>query len=82
MHHGVSVPDPYRWLEDSKSEQTRAWIAAQNRLTQQHLGSLPHKQRLKDRLKGLWNYERFSARRASVSTTITATTAACSNTRC
>ena len=61
VHHGVSVPDPYRWLEDSKSEQTKAWIATQNELTQGHLKSLGHKEQLKTRLKALWNYERFGA---------------------
>jgi len=58
-YHGVQVADPYRWLEDADSEETRAWIAAQNRLTFGYLASVPARDRLQERLTHLWNYERF-----------------------
>ncbi|MER3553812.1 MAG: S9 family peptidase [Meiothermus sp.] len=59
--HGVQVPDPYRWLEDPNSPQTRAWIEAQNRLTFGYLEGLLERERLKKRLTELWNYPKVSA---------------------
>lgn len=58
--HGVSVPDPYRWLEDSDSPETRAWIEAQNRLSAAYLESVPGRDRIGARLTELWDYERYS----------------------
>lgn len=57
--HGVKVADPYRWLEDLDSADTRAWVDAQNRLTFGYLEQIPQRARIKDRLTKLWNYERF-----------------------
>jgi prolyl oligopeptidase len=39
-YQGTQIEDPYRWLEDAKSPQTRAWIGAQNKYTQQYLSQL------------------------------------------
>ncbi|MFS8868249.1 prolyl oligopeptidase family serine peptidase [Synechococcus sp. H65.1] len=60
VYHGQPVPDPYRWLEDLDSEQTRAWIEAQNRLTFDYLQRIPARQRLLQRLRQLWDYEKYS----------------------
>ncbi len=60
LYHGQPVPDPYRWLEDLDSEQTRAWVEAQNRLTFDYLQRIPARQRLLERLTQLWNYEKYS----------------------
>jgi prolyl oligopeptidase len=57
--HGVAVADPYRWLEDSSSAETRAWIDAQNNVTQSYLGAIPNRAALRARLRELWDYERF-----------------------
>jgi prolyl oligopeptidase len=59
--HGVSVPDPYRWLEDSNSAETQAWIAAQNQLTRGFLDGLPERETIRKRLRELWDFERFEA---------------------
>jgi len=56
--HGVEVPDPYRWLEEY-SDETRAWIEAQNKLTFGYLESLPSREKIKARMTELWNYERY-----------------------
>jgi prolyl oligopeptidase len=57
--HGVQVPDPYRWLEEIGSDQVRAWIAAQNRVTHQFLDGVPARQGIRARLTELWDHERF-----------------------
>ncbi len=48
--HGVEVTDPYRWLEDQNSPETRAWIDAQNKFTQSLIGHLPGREAIEKRL--------------------------------
>ncbi|MBL8763833.1 MAG: S9 family peptidase [Phycisphaerae bacterium] len=60
-YHGTAVADPYRWLEDSDSAQTRRWIDAQNAITFPYLEAIPQRTQIQARLKELWNYERYSA---------------------
>jgi protease II len=55
--HGVSIPDPYRWLEDQASPETRAWIDAQNAHSHALLGKLPGREALKARLEQLLNVD-------------------------
>jgi prolyl oligopeptidase len=57
--HGVRVADPYRWLEALDSEQTRAWVEAENALTARYFESLPQRVRIRARLAELWDYERY-----------------------
>ncbi|MGB8762138.1 MAG: S9 family peptidase, partial [Candidatus Sulfotelmatobacter sp.] len=59
-YHGTKVADPYRWLEDTDSAETHAWVEAENKLTFGYLDQLPYRQAIRDRLTKLWNYERFS----------------------
>ncbi|WP_188055829.1 prolyl oligopeptidase family serine peptidase [Sphingosinithalassobacter sp. CS137] len=58
---GVQVADPYRWLEgDVRSEREVAdWVAAQNRVTDAYLATLPGRDIFQDRLRTLFDYERF-----------------------
>ncbi|MEK6372286.1 MAG: prolyl oligopeptidase family serine peptidase [Acidobacteriota bacterium] len=57
--HGVAISDPYRWLEDQESAETRAWIGAQNVYTDALLGSLPQKQRFVQRIEQLLNTDQI-----------------------
>ncbi len=59
-YHGVKIADPYRWLENPDSAETRAWVEAQNKLTFGYLDQIPARAQLKARLTNLWNYERYS----------------------
>ena len=58
-YHGARVADPYRWLEDDNSEETKAWVKAQNAVTDKYLESLPQRVQIKKIYKELYNYEKF-----------------------
>jgi prolyl oligopeptidase len=59
-YHGTKVADPYRWLEDANSEETKAWVDAENKVTQSWLAQIPQREAIRQRLTQLWNYERYS----------------------
>jgi prolyl oligopeptidase len=59
--HGTKVPDPYRWLEDDNAADTKAWVAAQNEVTEAFLSKLPDRDAIRGRLSALWNFERTGA---------------------
>jgi len=58
-YHGVKVADPYRWLEELDSEETKAWVEAENKLSFDYLAAIPARNTLKDRITKLWNYEKY-----------------------
>jgi prolyl oligopeptidase len=58
-YQGVKVADPYRWLEDLDSEETRAWVEAENKISFDFLGAIAARASIKDRLTRLWNYEKY-----------------------
>jgi prolyl oligopeptidase len=60
-YFGTRVPDPYRWLEDETSANTKNWVEAQNALTFSYLDRIPYREKLKARLTQLYNYPRISA---------------------
>ncbi|MGA7932307.1 MAG: prolyl oligopeptidase family serine peptidase [Kovacikia sp.] len=59
-YHGVKISDPYRWLENPDSAETKAWIEAQNQLTFGYLNAIPERESIRKRLTQLWNYEKYS----------------------
>jgi len=60
-YFGTNVADPYRWLEDDRSEETGAWVKAENKVTFDYLSQIPYRDQLKSRLAELWNYEKVGA---------------------
>ncbi len=60
-YFGTEVNDPYRWLEDDKSEETAAWVKAENKVTFDYLSKIPFRNKIKERMEKLWNYEKISA---------------------
>jgi prolyl oligopeptidase len=60
-YFGTKVSDPYRWLEDETSAETKAWVEEQNRLTFGYLDKIPFREKLKARLTQLYNYPRINA---------------------
>lgn len=59
VYHGVEVADPYRWLEDDHSEETKAWVEAENKVTNAYLAKIPFRQKIKDRLTQIWDYPKY-----------------------
>src|SRR5689334_14564558 len=58
-YHGTKIADPYRWLEDDNSTETKAWVEAQNKVTFGFLEQIPAREKIRARLKELLNHERF-----------------------
>lgn len=58
-YHGTTVADPYRWLEDDRSPETKAWVEAQNAVTGAYLAGIPERDKIRQRLTTLWDYERY-----------------------
>lgn len=60
-YFGNEVPDPYRWLENDTASNTKAWVEAQNKVTNNYLQQIPFRDAINARLEKLWNYEKYSA---------------------
>jgi len=60
-YHGTQVADPYRWLEDDNSTQTKEWVKAQNEVTFNYLSKINYREGFKKRIEALSNYAKFSS---------------------
>ena len=58
-YHGTEVADPYRWLENPDSTETKTWVEAQNKVTFNYLEQIPARDDIKKRLTKLWDYEKY-----------------------
>src|ERR1700733_6359493 len=58
-YHGTKIVDPYRWLEDAKSPETRAWIDAQNRYTSGYLAQVRIRPQIVEQLTTLERVEEY-----------------------
>jgi len=61
-YHGNEVADPYRWLEDDvrESDEVSSWVEAQNEVTFAYLANIPERELIANRMRELWDYERYS----------------------
>ena len=60
-YHGIEVRDPYRWLEDPDSPETKEWVQAQNEVTNNYLATIAARDKIKQRLTELWDYEKYGS---------------------
>lgn len=60
-YHGTKVADPYRWLEDDHSEETKAWVTEQNKVTFSYFESIPFRDKIKERFTQIFNYPKYGA---------------------
>jgi prolyl oligopeptidase len=59
--HGVPVVDPYRWLEDQNSAETRAWVEEQTRYARTYLDSIPGRESIRERVRELLDVETYDS---------------------
>lgn len=60
-YHGTQVADPYRWLEDDRSDSTKEWVARQNKVTFSYLENIPFRNQWLSRLEEINNYAKYSS---------------------
>jgi prolyl oligopeptidase len=60
-YFGTIIKDPYRWLEDDNSAETKAWVKEENKVTEDYLSKIPFREKVKARLKEMWNYTKYGA---------------------
>src|SRR6266853_4435640 len=59
--HGVSVTDPYRWLEEQDSPRTREWIAEQTKYARSYLDHIPGREKIRERIRELLDIETYDS---------------------
>lgn len=60
-YFGVTVQDPYRWLEDDRAEDTKDWVQREVQFTNDYLSKIPFREEIRNQLRDKWNYEKISA---------------------
>ena len=60
-YFGTIVPDPYRWLENTDTAETKEWVEAENKVTFDYLSKIPFRKKIKSRLEEIMNYPKFTA---------------------
>lgn len=60
-YFGTIIKDPYRWLEDDNSVETKAWVKEENNVTEHYLSKIPFRGKVRKRLEELWNYTKYGA---------------------
>lgn len=57
-YFNTKIEDPYRWLENDRSEETAEWVKNENQLTFDYLSKIPFRDKIKERLTKIWNFEK------------------------
>jgi prolyl oligopeptidase len=60
-YFGTIIKDPYRWLEDDNSTETKAWVKEENKVTEDYLSKIPFREKIKKKLEELWNYTKYGS---------------------
>src|SRR6185312_3883499 len=60
-YFGTIIKDPYRWLEDDNSAETKVWVKEENKVTEDYLSKIPFRQKVRNRLEELWNYTKYGS---------------------
>jgi prolyl oligopeptidase len=60
-YFGTKISDPYRWLENDTAADTKAWVEAENKVTQNYLSQIPFRDKVKKGLTEIWNYAKQTA---------------------
>jgi prolyl oligopeptidase len=60
-YFGTIIKDPFRWLEDDNSEETKEWVKEENAVTDQYFSQIPFREKVKEELKLMWNYTRYGS---------------------
>ncbi len=60
-YFGTKVSDPYRWLEDDRAADTKDWVQREVAFTNQYLSEIPFREKIRQELKDIWNYEKIGA---------------------
>lgn len=58
-YFGINVSDPYRWLENDTSAETKEWVKTEQNYTENYLSKIPFREKIKKRYKELLNYDKF-----------------------
>lgn len=61
VYFGVTVPDPYRWMEDFNSDEVKEWVKKENEVTFSYLDKIPFRDKIRTRLNEIWNYPKYGA---------------------
>ncbi len=60
-YFGTKIKDPYRWLEKEGTESVKSWIKTQNQVTFDYLAKIPYREKMRSRIKEIFNYPRYSS---------------------
>ena len=59
-YFGTKISDPYRWLENDTSAETKAWVSTEQQFTENYLAKINFREQIKNRYKAILNYTKYS----------------------